>query len=88
MQTYELWIDSYLITRPPTLPVPLAAIQSGTMGDTIMSFPSDLSSVFQTIYGRLKSSTYDFTFICQADGKCAHYSAFRVTIRMRNPDAY
>lgn len=50
MQTHELWIDSYLITRPPTLPVPLAAIQSGTMWETII-FPSDLSGMFQTIYG-------------------------------------
>lgn len=38
MQTHKLWIDSYLLTRPPTLPVPLAAIQSWTMCKTIMIF--------------------------------------------------
>lgn len=54
MQTHELWIDSYLIIRPPTLPVPLAATQSWTICKTILIFPSDLSDMFQTIYGRLK----------------------------------
>lgn len=43
MQTHELWIDSWLIARPPTLPEPLAAIQSWTMCETIMIFPSDRS---------------------------------------------
>lgn len=38
MQTHELWIDSYLITRPPTLQVPLSAIQSWTLYKTIMIF--------------------------------------------------
>lgn len=72
MQTHELWIDSWLITRPPTLPEPLAAIQSWTMCETIMIFPSDLSGMFQTIYGRLKISTYNFTLVCQIDGKSGH----------------
>lgn len=72
MQTHELWIDSYLIIRPPTLPVPLAAIQSCTMCRTIMIFPSDLSGMFQTIYGRLKRSTCNFTLMCQVDGKSRH----------------
>lgn len=71
MQTHELWIDSYLLIRPPTLPVPLAAIQSWTMCETIMIFSSDLSGMFQNIYGRLKSSTYisNFTLMCQVDEK-------------------
>lgn len=38
MQTHELWIDSYLITRSPTLQVPLTAIQSWTLCKTIMIF--------------------------------------------------
>lgn len=62
MQTHELWIDSYLLIRPPTLPVPLAAIQSWTMCETIMIFSSDLSGMFRNIYGRLKSSTYTSNF--------------------------
>lgn len=47
MQIYELWIDSYLLIRPPTLPVPLAAIQSWTMFETIMISSSDLFGMFQ-----------------------------------------
>ena len=36
---------------------------------SIMIFPSDLSDMFQTIYGRLKRSTCNFTLTCQVDGK-------------------
>lgn len=36
MQTHELWSDSHLRTRPPTLQVPLVAIQSWTLCKTIM----------------------------------------------------
>lgn len=72
MQTHELWIDSYLIIRPPTMPVPLAAIQSWTMCKTITIFASDLSGMFQTVYGRFKSSTYNFTLMCQVDEKSEH----------------
>lgn len=36
MQTQELWIDSHLRTGPPTLQVPLAAIQSWPLCKTIM----------------------------------------------------
>lgn len=79
MQTHELWIDSYLLIRPPTLPVPLAAIQSWTMCETIMIFSSDLSDMFQNIYGRLKSSTYtsNFTLMCQVDEKVGLLQSFQ-----------